>query len=414
MNRRTFLQTAGALALSAAHAPAYGATEMTDITAFKIAIPQADVADLKARLAAARWPVEVEPGNWDRGIPGGYLRALAEAWRNLDWRAVEAKLNAYEQVMVEHDGAQVHAFHIRSPHENALPLVLCHGWPSSGIEYLKLFEPLTNPTAFGGRADDAFHLIVPTSPGFGLSPSSSVPGWTTKKTAEAVVKLLDRFGYERFGLHGTDMGSDTAAKLDVMTAGRAAGIHVGTDLDSVVAVASFMGGEQVLQNPRLSDEQRERVKALLASAPGRSGYIAIQTTRPKTIGYALNDSPIGQLGWIGEKFAAWTDARKDKIEDAVDLEQFLTHASFCWYGGAGAGSATALYEAFRSMDWAPPSGTPNGVAVFSADPLVRLLFDPEQKISHWTEFDVGGHFPAMEQPGLLAQDLRDFFRPLRA
>lgn len=386
---------------------------MSAITPFKIAIPEADIAGLKSRLAMARWPVEVEPDTWERGIPGSYLRQLAQAWHDLDWRAVEARLNRYDQVLIDHDGAQVHAFHIRSPHENALPLVLCHGWPSSGIEYLKLFEPLTNPTAFGGNPEDAFHLIVPTSPGFGLSPAPTVSGWTTKKTAEAVLNLLDQQGYQRFGLHGTDMGSDTAAKLDVMAAGRAVGIHVGTDLDSVIAVASFMGGDAVLQNPRLSGEQRERVKALLAAAPARSGYISIQTTRPKTLGYGLNDSPIGQLAWVGEKFAAWTDAKKPKIEDAMDLEQFLVTAGFYWFNGGGAGSANALYEAFRSMDWAPPSSTPNGVAVFSADPLVRLLFDPEEKIAHWTEFDLGGHFPAMEQPDLLATDLRDFFRPLR-
>ncbi len=198
------------------------------------------------------------------------------------------------------------------------------------------------------------------------------------------------------------MGSDTVAKLDVMTAGRAVGIHVGTDLDSVIAVASFMGGEAVLQNPLLSEDQREQVKGLLAAAPGRSGYIAIQSTRPKTIGYALNDSPIGQLGWIGEKYAAWTDAKKDRIEDAVDLTQFLTTASLYWYGGGGAGSATALYEAFRSMDWARRAARPMAWPVFSADPLVRILFDPERKIAHWTEFDVGGHFPAMEVPDLLA------------
>lgn len=386
---------------------------MTDITQFKLAIPEADLADLRARLAAARWPVEVEPDSWDRGIPGGYLRHLAQAWHDLDWRAVEERLNRYEQVMIEHDGAGVHAFHIRSPHVDALPLVLCHGWPSSGIEYLKLFDPLTNPTAFGGKAEDAFHLVVPTSPGFGLSPAPTVPGWTTRSTAEATLKLLDQLGYDRFGLHGTDMGSDTAAKLDVMAAGRAVGLHVGTDLDSVIAVASFMGSDAALANPQLTEEQRERVKGLLAAVPGRSGYIAIQTTRPKTLGYGLNDSPIGQLAWMGEKFAAWSDAKKDKIEDAMDLEQFLTTVGLYWFNGGGAGSANALYEAFRSMDWAPPSDTPNGVAVFSADPLVRLLFDPEQKISHWSEFDVGGHFPAMEQPELLTSDMRDFFRPLR-
>lgn len=413
MHRRTFIQGVSLLAVASC-TPVLGANEMNDITPFKIAIPEADIADLRARLDAARWPVEVEPDSWDRGIPGGYLRQLAQAWHDLDWQEVGTELNRYEQVMIEDDGGMVHAFHVRSPHEEALPLVLCHGWPSSGIEYLKLFEPLTNPTAFGGKAEDAFHLIVPTSPGFGLSPAPTQPGWTTKNTAKAVLKLLDQLGYQRFGLHGTDMGSDTIAKLDVMAAGRAVGLHVGTDLDSVVAVASFMGGEAILQNPLLSDEQRERLKGLLAAAPGRSGYIAIQSTRPKTIGYGLNDSPIGQLAWIGEKFAAWSDARKDKIEDAMDLRQFLITAGFYWFNGGGSGSANALYEAFRSMDWAPPSATPNGVAVFSADPLVRMLFDPEQKIAHWTEFDVGGHFPAMEQPELLASDLRDFFRPLRS
>jgi pimeloyl-ACP methyl ester carboxylesterase len=413
MNRRTFVQGAGALMVIASQTPVRGATDMADIQPFKIAIPQVEIDGLKTRLATARWPVEVEPDSWDRGIPGGYLKQLVQAWHDRDWHEVEVELNRHEQVMIAHDGAQVHAFHIRSPHENALPLVLCHGWPSSGIEYLKLFEPLTNPTAFGGSADEAFHLIVPTSPGFGLSPAPTVPGWTTRKTAEAVLKLLDHLGYDRFGLHGTDMGTDTASKLDVMAAGRAVGIHVGTDLDSVVAVASFTGGAHVLGNPTLSDEQRERIKGLLAAAPARSGYIAIQSTRPKTIGYGLNDSPIGQLGWIGEKYAAWTDASKDRIEDAMDLGQFLTTASLYWFNGGGAGSANALYEAFRTMDWAPPSGTPNGVAVFGADPLVRVMFDPEQKIGHWSEFSVGGHFPAMEQPDLLAGDLRKFFGPLR-
>jgi epoxide hydrolase len=412
MTRRSFIQAVSALALASVQTSATGAAPMTTANPFKLAIPDTDIADLKARLAAARWPTEVEPDSWNRGVPGAYLRYLAEAWRDFDWRATEATLNRYDQVMIEHEGAKVHAFHVRSPHTEALPLVLCHGWPSSGIEYLKLIEPLTNPTAFGGDTADAFHLIIPTSPGFGLSPTPTVPGWTTGKTAEAVIKLLDAFGYERFGLHGTDMGSDVAAKLDVATSGRAVGLHVGTDLDSVVAVASFTSGD-VANSPQLSEAQRERVKAMLAEMPNRNGYIAIQTTRPKTLGYALNDSPIGQLAWIGEKFAAWTDASKDTIEDAVDLDQFLTNVSLYWFGGGGSGSANALYEAFRSMDWAPPSDTPNGVSVFGADPIVRLLFDPEHKIAHWTEFDRGGHFPAMEVPELLAQDLRDFFRPLR-
>lgn len=387
---------------------------MTDFTDYRLAIPDADLDDLMARLRSARWPVEVAPDTEARGISGRALRRLAERWSGpFDWRAEEAAINHHDQVMVAHEGVLMHAFHIRSKHPEAIPLVLCHGWPSSGVEYLKLVGPLTDPTAFGGTPSDAFHLVIPTMPGFGLSPPPAVAGWNAGKMVAAITALLDHLGYRRFALHGTDMGSDIVSKLDVANPGRAIGIHVGTDLDSVIAVASFMGGGAA-ESPHLSEAQKERVRQLLAAAQARSGYIAIQSTRPKTLGYALNDSPLGQLAWIGEKFAAWTDARKPTVEEAVDVDQFLTNASLYWFGGGGAGSANALYEAFQAMDWAPPSDTPNGVAVFGADELVRLLFDPEQRIAHWSEFDVGGHFPAMEQPALLAQDLRDFFRPLRA
>lgn len=174
-----------------------------------------------------------------------------------------------------------------------------------------------------------------------------------------------------------------------------------------------MGGN-VADNPALNDEQKQRAGALLAAAPGRSGYIAIQSTKPKTLGYALNDSPVGQLAWIAEKFEAWTNPAKATIEDAVDIDQFLTSVSLYWFGGGGAASANAMWEAFKAMGWAPPSATPRGVAVFNASDLVRPLFDPQQQVAHWTEFKAGGHFPAMEEPGLLAGDLRDFFRSLRA
>jgi pimeloyl-ACP methyl ester carboxylesterase len=386
---------------------------MTTVTSYKLSISDADLNDLTNRVRSARWPVEVDPDTEERGIRGRALKRLADHWATgFDWRAQEALINRYEQVMVEHEGVLMHAFHIRSPHADAVPLVLCHGWPSSGIEYLKLIEPLTNPTAHGGVAADAFHLVIPTAPGFGLSPAPTVAGWNSKKTASAVAALLDHLGYDRFAVHGTDMGSDVAGKLDVLLAGRAIGIHVATDLDSVIAVSSFMGG-QAAESPALNQVQRERVKALLAGVQGRNGYIAIQTTRPKTLGYALNDSPIGQLAWIAEKFAAWTDSTRPTIEEAVDLDQFLTTVSLYWFNGGGAASANALWEAFRAMDWAPPSNTPNGVAVFGADELVRLLFDPEHKVKHWTEYADGGHFPAMEQPEALAGDLRQFFRTLR-
>ena len=375
---------------------------------FKLSIADSDVADLKARLASARWPVEVDPGSWQRGVPGAYLRHVAEHWQGMDWRAMESRINQYQQVLFEHDGQTMHAFHVRSPHETATPLVLIHGWPSSGIEYLKLIDPLTNPTAHGGIASDAFHLVIPTQPGFGLSPAPARTGWTSADTAAGIAELMAALGYERYGVHGTDMGSDVAGKLDVAAPGKLIGIHLGTDTDTIVAVASFMGGSAAAV-PGLSPAQQERLAALFAAIPDRNGYIAIQSSRPKTLGYALNDSPVGQLAWILEKFEAWTNPAKATVEDAVDLDQLLINVSAYWFGGGGSASANAVWESMHAMGWAPPSTTPRGVAAFNADDLARPLMDPQHQIAHWSEFTQGGHFPAMEEPALLADDLRRFF-----
>ena len=375
---------------------------------FKLSIADSDVADLKARLASARWPVEVDPGSWQRGVPGAYLRHVAEHWQGMDWRAMESRLNQYQQVLFEHDGQTMHAFHVRSPHETATPLVLIHGWPSSGIEYLKLIDPLTNPTAHGGIASDAFHLVIPTQPGFGLSPAPARTGWTSADTAAGIAELMAALGYERYGVHGTDMGSDVAGKLDVAAPGKLIGIHLGTDTDTIVAVASFMGGSAAAV-PGLSPEQQERLAALFAAIPDRNGYIAIQSSRPKTLGYALNDSPVGQLAWILEKFEAWTNPAKATVEDAVDLDQLLINVSAYWFGGGGSASANAVWESMHAMGWAPPSTTPRGVAAFNADDLARPLMDPQHQIAHWSEFTQGGHFPALEERAILAVDLRRFF-----
>lgn len=415
LTRRTFLM-GGAAAAIALSAPAFAnptrSTAMTTLTPFKLSIADADIADLKARLLSARWPVELDPEAWQRGVPGTYLRHVADRWQALDWRQVEDRLNQYEQVLFEHEGTAIHAFHIRSPHDNATPLVLVHGWPSSGIEYLKLIEPLTDPTAHGGSAADAFHLVIPTQPGFGLSPAPSRTGWTSADTAAGIARLMAALGYERYGVHGTDMGSDVAGKLDMVAPGQLIGIHLGTDTDTIVAVASFMGGNAAAL-PGLTAEQQERVAALFAAIPDRNGYIAIQSSRPKTLGYALHDSPIGQLAWILEKFEAWTSPFKATVEDAVDLDQLLINVACYWFGGGGAASANAVWESMHAMGWAPPSATPRGVAVFNADDLARPLMDPQHEIAHWSAFKEGGHFPAMEEPALLAADLRKFFAGIR-
>lgn len=415
MNRRHFVAVAASTALgslTSKTAPSQEIT-MTNFKPFRLAISAEDVAALRERLRTARWPAEVEPSSWERGVPGDYLRRLADKWAGLDWAGQEQRINRFEQIMFTHEGQGIHAFHIRSPEPDAIPLVLLHGWPSSSLEYLKIFEPLANPSEGGGKASDAFHIIAPTIPGFGLSPAPTTRGWNMGRIAAAVLSLVSSLGYDRFAVHGTDMGAGIAGELDTLAAGRVIGLHTGTDSDTAVAVASF-AQEASLARTDLNEAQKETLRQRFAGMADRNGYLAIQTSRPKTIGYALNDSPIGQLAWIAEKFAAWTDPEKALIEDAVDLDQFLAIASSYWFGGGGAGSANALWESFRAMGWGAPTATPKGVIAFNADDLTRALIDPMRAVPHWTEYTDGGHFPAMEHPDRLIADLRTFFGPLRA
>ena len=386
---------------------------MTKPAPFRISIPEEEIADLKIRLKRARWPVEPDGDSWERGIPGSYLRQLADRWSAFDWASHQAAINRFDQVLFSYEQHDIHAFHVRSAEPDAVPLVLLHGWPSSGLEYLKVFEKLADPVAHGGKASDAFHVIAPTMPGFGLSPAATTAGWSMGKVADAVLALVSALGYERFAVHGTDMGAGVAGELDVRAAGRVIGLHTGTDSDTAVAVASFMK-DAALARTDLSDAQKADLAKRFAGMDDRNGYLAIQSSRPKTLGFALHDSPTGQLAWIAEKFAAWTDPDKALIEDAVDLDQFLAIASTYWFGGGGAGSAHAVWESFRAMGWGAQTHTPKGVIAFNADDLTRPLLDPQKALSHWTSRSDGGHFPAMELPDVLVADLRLFFSTLRA
>jgi pimeloyl-ACP methyl ester carboxylesterase len=409
INRRTFTSSAIAVLATAGlgSGSAMAQSSLTKPQPTGTAIPEQELADLKARLRSARWPVEVDPGQWTRGVPEDYMRRVVDYWANsFDWRAIEAQLNQYEQVNFEHEGQVLHAFHVRSARPDAIPLVLIHGWPSSAVEYLKVIEPLTNPAE-----GQAFHLVIPSQPGFGLSPAPSQAGWTSVKTAQAIAGLMSDLGYERYAIHGSDMGADVAGQLDQVSAGKAIGVHMATDTDTIVAVASFMGAD-LSANTVLNDDQKARVGAKFGALPDSMGYIGIQSTRPKTLGYALHDSPIGQLAWIVEKFDAWTNPGKALPEDAVDLDQLLTNVTLYWFGGGGAASANAVYESMKAMGWAPPTDTPQGASAFNADDLARPLFDPEARLSFWREHAEGGHFPAMEEPELLASDIRDFFTSL--
>jgi len=320
-----------------------------NIQPFRIEIHQTDVDYLHHRLANARWPGELPGAGWTRGVPLGYLKELAEHWRTqYDWRSAEARLNSYPQFVTEIDGQCIHFLHVRSGQPDAKPLLITHGFPSSVAEFLHLIEPLVNPAT-----GQAFHVIAPSLPGYAFSTPLSATGWAMNRTARAWVELMRRLGYERYGVHGGDVGAGVS------------GMVAGLD----------------------------------------SGYLAIQNSRPQTIGYGLADSPLLQLAWIAEKVHEWTDL-------PVDRDQLLTTVSLYWFTGSGATAAHTLYEQAHSSDWGPPPAVPQGFAVFGADETVRKLV-PAPAGAHWTEFPRGRHFPAMEAPAQLAADLQAFFGPLR-
>ncbi|ANN19829.1 epoxide hydrolase [Amycolatopsis orientalis] len=375
---------------------------MTAIKPFRIAIPQAELDDLTERLARTRWPQEVAD-DWSRGVPVSYLKGLAEYWADgFDWRAQEAELNEIPQFTTEIDGQTIHFLHVRSARPDALPVILTHGWPSSPFEFRKIVGLLT----------DEFHLVIPSLPGYGFSNPVRGPGWGNLfRIAQAWTTLMDRLGYERFGVHGTDAGAGVAGILSMIAPHRTVGVHLtGTSAGMPFGPAVELDG--------LSEKDRERGERFNRFQSDGLGYLHLQATRPQTLAYSLNDSPTGQLAWIVEKFAEWTDPAKELPDEAVDRDHLLAAVSLFWFTGAGASSAHATYEgmeAYRQLSqggWdggaETPAGPPRGIAVFAGDTTIRSLQDGP--VEHWSEYDTGGHFPAMEVPQLLAEDLRTFLR----
>ena len=383
-----------------------------NIKPYKISVPQKDLEDLHERLKCTRWPNEIKDSDWDRGVPLAYARKLADYWlHQFDWRKQEKSLNNYDQCMAEIDGQPIHFFHIKSKEKNALPLMLLHGWPSSNIEFVKMIDALVDPAAHGGKPEDAFHVVLPTTPGFGLSAPMK-EHWDAMRTASAYSQLMKEVGYKKWGVHGGDVGSDIAGEINHIE-NDLVGVHVSTDMPSILWYASFTGNDP-MKNPNFSDTEKEALQELMQKGGEDGGYLEIQRTRPSTIGYLLNDSPIGQLAWIAEKFKFWTATGEKLPEETVDLDQMLTNISLYWFAQSGASAADFLCTNLHSQrDWSRPSLAPMGMAVFGAKPMARALQDPERQMPHWSEFEEGGHFPAMEVPELLIGDLRKFFHNLR-
>jgi pimeloyl-ACP methyl ester carboxylesterase len=396
-------------------------TNQSEIRPFRIEVPQADLADLRSRLANTRWPARRRVDDWSRGVPLDYLRELAGYWATgFDWREQEAALNEIPQFTTEIDGQTIHFFHLRSPEPGALPLILTHGWPSSPVEFAQLIGPLTDPRAHGGDPADAFHVVVPSLPGYGFSNPIGEAGFNLFGVARSWAELMRRLGYDRYAAQGTDVGSGVAGMLPMVDPQRVVGVH----LSGTGASAPF---GPALEFDGLSAADRARAMRFNTFRDEGLGYLTLQSTRPQTLAYSLNDSPVGQLAWIVEKFYEWTDPAAELPEEAVDRDQLLTNISIFWFTGSGASAAHAVYEGMRAWrafaaqqesgearQWqGERTGPPTGVAVFAADSTIRTLMDPLGKIEHWSEYDRGGHFAAMEVPDLLTDDIRTFCRPLR-
>jgi pimeloyl-ACP methyl ester carboxylesterase len=385
------------------------AQTLETIQRFKIEIPDADLDDLRDRLARTRWPSQLPEVGWSRGVPLDYVRELAEYWRtSYDWREHEARLNELPQFVTDVDGANVHFLHIRSAEPDALPLIMTHGWPGSIVEFLDVIGPLTDPRAHGGDPADAFHLVIPSIPGFGLSGPTSEPGWSAGRVGRAFAELMSRLGYERYGAQGGDEGAIVSPDVGRAAPDHVVGVHVNAASIGFMPFPPLEESELAV----LSDAERDRAARIAEYVDEGSGYAAIQSTRPQTLAYGLNDSPVGQLAWIVDKFQAWTYG-SGLPDDAVGRDRLLTNVMLYWLTGTGGSSANSYYEDKHSGAWPMPSGVPTGVAVFAEDISIRRYAEQSNNIVHWSDFDRGGHFAAMETPDLLIADVRTFFRPLR-
>jgi pimeloyl-ACP methyl ester carboxylesterase len=379
------------------------------IKPFRINVPQADLDDLRERLDRTRWPDELVNVRWAYGVPVAEMKDLAGYWRtSYDWRAQESRLNAYPQFTTTIDGQKIHFLHVRSAEPNALPLLLTHGWPGSVAEFLGVIGPLTDPRAHGGDPLDAFHLVIPSLPGYGFSGPTQDRGWDIGRVARAWATLMQRLGYARYGAQGGDIGALVSPELGHVDPDHVVGIHVNAATVGFIPWGDVDPAELVTFS-EVEKARLERVKNFFSEG---NGYFQIQATRPQTIAYSLSDSPAGQLAWIVDKFHDWTHG---PMEEVVGRDQILTNVMLYWITGTAGSAARMYYENMHATpNWGrPPSRTPLAVAAFAEDISIRRFGEQAYNIVRWSDFDRGGHFAAMEMPDMLVEDVRAFFRSLR-
>lgn len=380
------------------------------ITPFQIAIDDDVIADLHRRLDSTRWPEREAVADWTQGIPLAYVQEVCHYWRSeYRWRERETLLNQHPQFVTSLAGdgdepLDIHFVHVRSPHADAFPLIITHGWPGSTVEFMNVIGPLTDPAAHGGDASDAFHVVLPSLPGFGFSGKPARTGWGVDRIAVAWDDLMVRLGYLRYGAQGGDWGSSVTTRIGAQNLGHCAGIHV--NMPIAYPQPDDMGD--------LSPHELTALGKMAHYRDNDSGYSKQQSTRPQTLGYGLVDSPAGLAAWILEKFWAWTD-NDGHPEDAIGRDELLDNVMMYWLNAAGASSGRLYWESFNAFAGQTVS-IPTGISQFPKE-----IFTPSRRwadrsytdIRHWRELPRGGHFAAFEEPDLFVTELRDFFRLIR-
>jgi len=375
------------------------------IEPFEIHVDDEVLDDLRRRLAHTRIPDEIEGTGWEYGIPLGYLRELLEYWRDsYDWRAQEAQLNDLEHFRTRIDGQAIHFVHARSASADALPLLLIHGWPGSIVEFLDVIPRLADPEAHGGRADDAFHVVAPSLPGYGFSEPTRTRGWDPWRIARAFTELMGHLGYTRYGAQGGDWGAQVATRIGALDPTHCVGIHLN------MAIA-----DPPAERVELSDEDKADLGAMQRFQREESGYAIEQSTKPQTLGVALNDSPAGLLAWIIEKFRAWSDC-DGHPERVFARDRLITNVMLYWVSQTITSSARLYWELQHTREPAPERvEVPTGIARYPEEVIrfPRPWVERRYNVTHWVDMPRGGHFAAMEQPELFVDDVRAFFRSVR-
>jgi epoxide hydrolase len=374
---------------------------------FLVNVDEVVLDDLRDRLARTRFAQQVDGSSWDAGMPGDYLRELVAYWRDdYDWRAEEARLNQLNQYRTTIDDQTIHFVHARSPHADAMPLLLTHGWPGSFVEFQEVIPKLVDPTAHGGRAEDAFHVVAPSLPGYAFSGPTKSPGWDVLRIARAFTVLMDRLGYDRYGAQGGDWGAQVTTRIPLLDPEHCIAIHLNMAL-----------GSRPAEPGPLTEEEQADLASMALFQRKEAAYAAEQGTKPNTVGAALDDSPVGLLAWIVEKFRTWSDCDGDP-ESCFTRDQLLTNVTVYWVTGTATSAARLYFESNRSGVLSaelPFITVPTGVARYPKEVLgwPRAWVERQYHVTSWTTMPRGGHFAAMEQPELFAEDLRAFFRTVR-